>query len=84
MTLLCPGRPARAGSNTVQLCGEYENRHRSGVVIVTVRVGITAWGTRAPVITLTAAIERIAAWDDAARAVLGRISDRYRASSDFD
>ncbi|MGH3800381.1 MAG: helix-turn-helix domain-containing protein [Pseudonocardiaceae bacterium] len=84
----------------------------------TVRVGIIAWGTLAPVfplhgwdlhdqraviygtadatailtepgdvakyIMLTEAVERIAVWDDAARAVLARISDRYRASGDFD
>lgn len=35
-------------------------------------------------IKLTTDVERIAVWDDAARAVLARISDRYRASGDFD
>lgn len=80
-----------------------------------VRVGIIAWGTQAPVfplhgwdlhderaviygtadatavlteprdvaryVTLTAAVEEIAIWGDAARTVLSRISDRYRASA---
>jgi hypothetical protein len=35
-------------------------------------------------IKLTTDVEGIAVWDDAARAVLARISDRYRASGDFD
>jgi len=83
-----------------------------------VRVGIIAWGTRAPVfplhgwdlhderaviygtadatavlteprdvaryVTLTAAVERIAMWDNTARAMLARIGDQYRASGAFD
>ncbi|MFY9807539.1 MAG: hypothetical protein WAK86_09770 [Pseudonocardiaceae bacterium] len=35
-------------------------------------------------VELTAAVERIAVWDDAARALLVGIGDRYRASSDLD
>lgn len=106
----------RAGSPADM--AEQVDRIAAATRLPTVRVGIIAWGTRAPVfplhgwdlhdqraviygtadatailaepgdvaryITLTAAVERIAVWDDAARAVLARISDRYRTPSDFD
>ncbi|MGQ0776728.1 MAG: helix-turn-helix domain-containing protein [Pseudonocardiales bacterium] len=106
----------RAGSPADM--AEQVDRIIAATRLPTVRVGIIAWGTRAPVfalhgwdlhdqraviygtadatailtepadvaryITLTAAMERIAVWDDAARAVLARISDRYRASGDSD
>ncbi len=106
----------RAGSSADM--AEQVDRIIAATRLPTVRVGIIAWGTQAPVfplhgwdlhdqraviygtadatailtepadvaryITLTAAMERIAVWDDTARAVLARISDRYRASGDSD
>jgi transcriptional regulator with XRE-family HTH domain len=102
----------RAGSPADM--AEQVDRIIAATWLPTVRVGIVAWGTQAPVfplhgwdlhdqraviygtadatavltepgdvaryVMLTAAVERIAVWDDEARAVLTRISDQYRAT----
>jgi hypothetical protein len=45
---------------------------------------LTEPGDVARYVMLTAAVERIAVWDDAARAVLAHTSDQYRESGDLD